>query len=101
MSPRGTVHRLGQLGARSRIAAENRRLGETLTDNRSRIYLIERIRVLTPEGKDILPPRKSTQAVLVSLCFARGQRVSRLHLGQRIWDTTTEGQARDNLRHAL
>ncbi len=102
MSPRGTVHRLDHLRSRPRVYGENRPQSEAQTDNRSRIYLLERIRVLSPEDQDILPARRRTQAVFTYLCFARGQRVNRLHLAQIVWDTSSsESQARDNLRHSL
>ena len=52
-------------------------------------------------GDNILPPSKKTQAVLAILCLARGDRLLRSTVAGRIWDRSTEKQARDSLRHAL
>jgi TolB-like protein/DNA-binding SARP family transcriptional activator len=67
----------------------------------SRIHLLGRARVLAPNGQDIIPSAKRTQAVLAYLCFARGELLDRSLLAQLIWDQSGESQARDNLRHAL
>jgi TolB-like protein len=59
------------------------------------------MRAVGPGGEDILPRAKKTQAILASLCLARGQRVLRSRLAGTIWDRSGEVQARDSLRHAL
>ena len=68
----------------------------------TRIYLLGPMRAIDRAGGDnILPPSKKTQAVLAVLCLARGERLSRSTVAGRIWNRSSERQARDSLRHAL
>lgn len=70
--------------------------------NTSRIYLLGTMQAVDrPGGKDILPTSKKTLALFGYLCMARGERLTRGHLAGMIWETSTERQARDNLRHSL
>jgi hypothetical protein len=46
------------------------------TDTKPKIYLVGRMRAVTPGGEDILPRARKTCALLAYLCLARGERVS-------------------------
>lgn len=67
----------------------------------SRIHLVGTMRALGPNGENVLPQRRKTQAVLAYLCLAEGEPVLRTRLAGLIWDRSGEAQARDSLRHAL
>jgi TolB-like protein/DNA-binding SARP family transcriptional activator len=68
----------------------------------TRVYLLGPMRAMDRAGGDnILPSSKKTQAVLAILCLAQGDRLLRSTVAGRIWDRSTEKQARDSLRHAL
>jgi TolB-like protein len=76
------------------------RVGDT-SQRITRIYLVGMMRAVDPEGEDILPRAKKTQAVLAYLCLAQGKRLLRSRLAGVIWDRSGEAQARESLRHAL
>jgi DNA-binding SARP family transcriptional activator len=64
----------------------------------ARVYLLGMMRAVGPDGEDILPHAKKTQAVLALLCLARGERLSRSRLAGVVWDRSGEAQARESLR---
>jgi len=73
----------------------------TAPAGQTRIYLTRTMRALSPNGEDILPRAKKTQAVLAYLCLAQGEPVPRSRIAGIIWDRSGEAQARESLRQAL
>jgi TolB-like protein len=65
------------------------------------IYLIGNMRVLAPDGDDILPRSRKARALLAYLCLCSRTRASRNRLARLLWDNSSETQARMSLRHAL
>jgi TolB-like protein/DNA-binding SARP family transcriptional activator len=91
------VSNVTPFSARAQIAARAKVVAPPLC----RVYLMGTMRAVGPDGEDLLPRAKKTQAVLAYLCLAQGERVPRSRLAGLIWDRVGEVQARDSLRHAL
>ena len=71
------------------------------TEEVTRITLLGQMRASGPDGNNVLPRAKKTQAVLAYLCLANGQRLSRSLIAGMVWARSGETLARDSLRHAL
>jgi TolB-like protein/DNA-binding SARP family transcriptional activator len=67
----------------------------------STIFLVGTMRASGPAGENILPHARKARALLAYLCCAPGDRVPRSTLAGLLWDTSTEADARSNLRHAM
>jgi TolB-like protein/DNA-binding SARP family transcriptional activator len=65
-----------------------------------RVHLVKKMRATGPNGENILPKPKKTQALLAYLCLANGELLSRDQVAGLMWDQA-ETQARNSLRHAL
>ena len=72
-----------------------------ILQNTPRIYLIGDMRAEGPDGRNMLPPYRKTQALLAYLCLSRGERLSRSRVAGKIWDAAGEANARESLRHAM
>jgi TolB-like protein/DNA-binding SARP family transcriptional activator len=59
------------------------------------------MRIVGPEGEDIILRNRKTRAILAMLALAEGKRVSRSRLAGLFWDESNDAQARMGLRHAL
>jgi TolB-like protein/DNA-binding SARP family transcriptional activator len=66
-----------------------------------RIHLLGSMRAIGPNGENILPRAKKTQAVLAYLILMQGEGLLRNRVAGMIWDRSGEAQARESLRHAL
>src|SRR5918998_4643862 len=65
------------------------------------IHLLGRMRVLAPDGTDILPHSRKARALLAYLCLCERTNASRTRLTGLLWGNSSEPQARMSLRHAL
>jgi TolB-like protein/regulator of sirC expression with transglutaminase-like and TPR domain len=59
------------------------------------------MRIVGPEGEDIILRNRKTRGILAVLALAEGKRVSRGRLAGLFWDGSNDAQARMGLRHAL
>lgn len=67
----------------------------------TKFYLVGDMRVIGPDGGEIIFRARKTRAILAILCVADGKRVSRSRLIGLLWDLSADTQARMSLRHAL
>lgn len=74
--------------------------GPAETDQRWRLFLAGRMRIVGPGGEDALPSPRKARAMIAYLALSPGQRASRSVLSALLWDKPDE-RARRNLRHAL
>jgi TolB-like protein/DNA-binding SARP family transcriptional activator len=65
------------------------------------LFLCGNMRIVGPEGEDIILRNRKTRAILAVLSLADGKRVSRSRLAGLFWDGSNDAQARMGLRHAL
>ncbi|HEV2185575.1 MAG TPA: hypothetical protein VGR70_00100, partial [Stellaceae bacterium] len=59
------------------------------------------MRIVAPDGAELVVRSRKTRAILAVLCVAGGRRVSRSRLIGLLWSLSADAQARMSLRHAL
>jgi TolB-like protein/DNA-binding SARP family transcriptional activator len=71
------------------------------TQNPANLFLAGKMKIVGPQGEDILLRNRKTRAILAILGVVDGNRVSRSRLTGLLWDRLDDAQARMNLRHSL
>jgi TolB-like protein/DNA-binding SARP family transcriptional activator len=71
------------------------------SQNLANLFLAGKMKVVGPQGEDILLRNRKTRAILAILGVINGNRVSRSRLSGLLWDRLDDAQARMNLRHSL
>ena len=64
-------------------------------------HLLGDMRIVAPDGAELVVRSRKTRAILAVLCVAGGRRVSRSRLIGLLWSLSADAQARMSLRHAL
>src|SRR5271170_19026 len=64
-------------------------------------HLLGDMRIVAPDGAELVVRSRKTRAILAALCVSGGKRVSRSRLIGLLWSLSADTQARMSLRHAL
>src|SRR6516162_9707681 len=65
------------------------------------LFLCGNMRVVGPDGEDLVLRNRKTRAILAVIGLIEGKRVARNRLAALFWDELSDVQARMNLRHSL
>ena len=89
--------------AENAVVVDIRSASRTFGDQQPpvRIYLLGAMRMVGPDGENLLPRLRKTRALLAYLSLAGGARVARSRLIGLLWERSGDAQARLSLRQAL
>src|SRR5579863_6570924 len=68
---------------------------------RVRFHLLGDLKIIIPDGAELVIRSRKTRAIIAVLCLSGGKRVSRSRLIGLLWNLSADAQARMSLRHAL